>query len=70
MDWECRNACWRGDAWGRLRRQIELELFEQELLLGIQLRVAAEDQGAPVGGREMHVEHLNGGKLVEHGPAA
>ena len=57
-----------GDAWGRLRRQIEVELVDQELLVGIQLRVAAEDQGAAIGGRKMHVEHLHGGELVEHGP--
>jgi hypothetical protein len=39
----------------RLRRQIEVELSDQELLVGIQLRVAAEDQGAAIGGGEMHV---------------
>src|SRR6202158_5063282 len=30
--------------------------------------LTAEDQGAAVGSREMHVEHLDGGELVEHGP--
>src|SRR5271166_2546589 len=32
--------------------------------------VAAEDQRATVGGREVDVEHLDGGKPVERGPAA
>ena len=30
------------------------------------LRVTAENQGAAVGGREMHVEHLDRCELVEH----
>src|ERR1700687_6415316 len=30
--------------------------------------LTAENQGAAVGSREMHVEHLDGGELVEHGP--
>ena len=59
---------WRGDArWG-LGRQIKLELLDQKLLVGVQFGVAAEDQGAAIGGREVDVEHLDGGELVEHGP--
>src|SRR6516225_2581072 len=57
----------RGRDAGRwLRWQIKLELFEQQLLVGIELGIAAEDQSAPVGCREMHVEHLHCGHLVEH----
>ena len=58
----------RRDAWRRLRRQIELELLEQQLLVGIKRGIAAEDQRASVGGRQVHVEHLYGGHLVEHRP--
>ena len=49
-------------------RQIELELVHQELLFGVQFRVAAQDQHAAIGGREVDVEHLDGGELVEYGP--
>src|SRR5712691_5200547 len=61
VGWDGNGPCWRGDAWRRLRRQIELELLEEELLLGLRLGVTAQDQGAAIGGREMHVEHLHGG---------
>jgi hypothetical protein len=30
--------------------------------------LAAQDQGAAISGREVDVEHLDGGELVEHGP--
>ena len=40
--------------------------MQKDLLLGVRFGVAAQDQGAPVGGREMHVEHLDRSKLVEH----
>src|SRR6266849_6621559 len=33
-----------GDPWSRLRRQFELELLYQELLIGVEFCVAAEDQ--------------------------
>src|SRR6266849_11184645 len=56
------------DARRWLRRQIELELLEQQLLVGIELSIAAEDQHASVGCREVHVEHLRRGHLVEHRP--
>ncbi len=55
-----------GDSRRRLRRQGEAELLEQDFLVGVGLGVAAQDQGAAVGGREVHVEHLHGGELVEH----
>src|SRR5450755_2037015 len=53
------------DAWRWLRRQIEFELLEQQLLVGIELSIAAEDQRASVGCREVHVEHLHCGHLFE-----
>src|SRR6202790_226900 len=56
------------DARRWLRRQIELELLEKQLLVGIELSIATEDQHASVGCREVHVEHLHGGHLVEHRP--
>jgi hypothetical protein len=43
-------------------------LLHEELLVGIQFGVAAEDQCAAIGGREVDVEHLDGGELVEHSP--
>jgi hypothetical protein len=52
----------------RLWRQIELELVDQKLLLKVGFCVAAQDQRATIGGRKVGVEHLDGGKLVEHPP--
>jgi hypothetical protein len=51
----------------RLRRQVETELAEQHLLLGVWFGVAAQDQGSAIGCGEMDVEHLDGGEFVEHG---
>ena len=67
------HGTWRlprrgGDARRRLGRQIELELLHEELLFGVQFSVAAQDQCTAIGGREVDVEHLDGGELVEHGP--
>src|ERR1700686_2328959 len=59
-----------GDAWWWLRRQFEVELLEQDLLFGVELGIAAQDQGAAIGCREVHVEHLHGSELVEHGPGS
>ena len=39
----------------------------QELLVGGELGVAAQDQSAAIGGGQVHVEHLDGGELVEDG---
>jgi len=58
----------RGDARRRLWQKIEFELLDQKFLVGGEFGVTAEDQGAAVGGGEMHVEHLHGGELVKHGP--
>ena len=56
------------DPWRGLRGQKEVELPDEELLVGVQLGVAAEDQRAVVGGGKVNVKHLDGGELVEHGP--
>ena len=56
------------DAWRRLRRQGEIELFEQDFVIGFGLGVTAQDELSTVGGRKVHIEHLNGGGLVEHCP--
>ena len=50
-----------------LRGQGEVESFHEKSLVWVDLGVAAQDQGAPVGGREMNIEHLDAGELVEYG---
>ena len=49
-----------------LRRQGEIESFHEKSLVWVGLGVAAQDQGAAIGGREMNIEHLDAGELVEH----
>ena len=56
----------RTDARWRLGREREVELFEQDFLIGLWMGVAAQDQGATVGRREVHIEHLNGGQFVQN----
>jgi hypothetical protein len=56
-----------GNARWRLGRQRQAEPIEGNPLVGIGLGAPAEDQRAPVSGREVDVEHLDGGKFVEHG---
>src|SRR6516165_2872993 len=58
----------RSDPWRWLRRQVEIELAGQDLLVGVELGVAAQDQRSTVCGREVNVEHLDRGELVEHNP--
>jgi len=41
--------------------------LKEEFLIGLRLGVAAEDEGTAVGGREVGIDHLDGGELVEHG---
>ena len=50
-----------------MQRQVELEVFGQQLLVGSELGIAAQDQGAAIGGGQVHVEHLDGGELIEDG---
>ena len=47
-----------GNARRRLRGQGQPEPIEQDFLIDLRLSVAGQDQGAPVCGGEMHVEHL------------
>ena len=35
-------------------------------MIGVRLSVTAKDQHAPVRGGKLHVQHLHGGKLIEH----
>jgi hypothetical protein len=44
---------------------LELELVDQEAQLGFRLGVAGQHELAAVGGREMNVDHLDGGKFLE-----
>ena len=36
-------------------------------MVGVGLGVAAQDQSAAIGSRKLYIEHLHGGKLIEHG---
>ena len=42
-------------------------MFEKDFLVGLGLGVAAQGQGASVGGWEVNIEHLDGSKPVEDG---
>src|ERR1700681_1156572 len=66
VGWEASDLFWRGNTWRRLWRKIEFEVAGQKFLVGGEFGETAEDQGAAVGGREMHVEHLDSCELVEH----
>ena len=46
---------------------METQLLEEDFLVGLGLGVAAQDQGASIGGWEVNIEHLDGGELVEDG---
>ena len=48
------------DARWRLGGQGEVELLEQDFVIGLRVGVATQDQGPAIGGGEMHIEHLNG----------
>ena len=54
-----------GDPRWWLRRQIELELLDQEPEFRLRLSVTSEQQFAPIGGRQTNVNDLNGGELLE-----
>ena len=51
----------------RLWRQAELELLQEELVILLRLGIAGEDERTVVRGREVNVQHLDGGELLEHG---
>ena len=48
--------------------QAELEPVDQELEFGFGVGVAGEQNLAPVGGRQMDIDHLDGGELFECAP--
>src|SRR5256885_3556041 len=58
----------RGDPGWRLSRQTHLQLPEQERLIRFGFCVAREDDGAAIRRRQMHVDHLDRGHLVQHRP--
>jgi hypothetical protein len=45
--------------------QAKLEPVDQELKFGFGMGVAGEPDLATVSGRQMHIDHLNGGELFE-----
>ena len=51
----------------RLRRQAELELLQEELVILLRLGIAGEDERTVVRGGEVNVQHLDGGELLKHG---
>ena len=57
-----------GDPWRGLRGKLEVELPDQELLVGVEFGMAAEHERAAIGGGKVNIEHLDGGELVQHGP--
>jgi hypothetical protein len=58
----------RGDPWRRLRWQAELEPVDQKLEFRFGVSVTGEQDLAPVGGRQMNIDHLDSGKLFERAP--
>ena len=52
---------------GWLGRESSVESFQKKSLVWVGLGVTAQDQGAAIGGGEVHIDHLDSGELVEHG---
>ena len=52
-----------GDFGRRLRRQLQLELLDQQLEFRLGLGVTGQQQLAPVGRRQMDIDHLHGGEF-------
>lgn len=50
--------------------EFEIEPLEQKLQLSLRLGVAGEYEFTPVGGGDVHIEHLHGGEFVEHAARA
>jgi len=48
--------------------QLELELLDQEPEFWLRLGVAGQQQLAPVGRRQMNIDHLDGGEFLESAP--
>jgi hypothetical protein len=47
---------------------LELELLDQEPEFRVRLGVAGQQQLPPVGCRQMDIDHLDGGELLESAP--
>jgi hypothetical protein len=54
-----------GDPRWWLWRQRQAQLIEQDFLLRLGLGVATEDEVASIGGRQMHIDHLDGGEVLQ-----
>jgi hypothetical protein len=54
-----------GDSGRRLRWQPKLQPIDEELKFGLGMGVARKPDLAPVGGRQMDIDHLDGGELFE-----
>ena len=59
-----RGRC--GDFGRRLLGENEFQFSQEQLEVSLRLGIALEHQLAPVGGRNMHVDHLHARKFVEH----
>ena len=57
-----------GNPWRRLRGEFEVELPDEQLLVGVQFRVPAEKERATVSRREVNIKHLDRGELIEDCP--
>ena len=61
---------WRGRAGGdfgwRLGGQLQFQFVQQEVEFRFGLGMAGEHQLAAVAGRQVHVNHLHGGELLQH----
>ena len=55
------------NSWRRLVGEFEAEFLQEYFLIFFRLGVAAENEGASVGGGEVGVDHLDGGKLIQNG---
>ena len=55
-----------GDSGWGLWGGSKVEAFHEKALIWIRLGVTAQDQGAAIIGREMDIEHLDAGELIEH----
>ena len=45
--------------------QREFQLGEEQLLIGLRLGIAGQDQEAAIGGRHPHIDHLHRGELLQ-----
>ena len=54
-----------GDFGRRLRRQLQLELLDQQLEFRLGLGVAGQQQLASISGRQMDIDHLDGGEFLQ-----